>query len=150
MVRIVEDAEKSGFPSIEDRERYRQEIISRLIKRIEERLNKSNVAELQQLVSKEFQSDLELYHRYQGYLSKTIPFDTTRYRDIVSYQDGTVLKSLNLNLFGPIHNFHMLCIIDTILPLAPLLISKHCPYILLLFPKNAKDISLSLGVPMGS
>lgn len=101
VVRIVEDAEKSGFPSIEDQQRYRQEIISRLIKRIEERLNRSNVAELQQLVSKEFQSDLELYHRYQGYLSKTIPFDTTRYRDIVSHQDGTVLKNLNPESFLP-------------------------------------------------
>ncbi len=101
VVRKVEDAEKSGFPSIEDQQRYHQEIISRSIKRIEERLNKSNVAELQQLVSKEFQSDLELYHRYQGYLSKTIPFDTTRYRDVISDQDGTVLKNLNPKSFSP-------------------------------------------------
>jgi hypothetical protein len=97
VVRIVEDAEKSGFPSFEDH----REIISRLIKRIEERLNKSNVAELQQLVSEEFQSDLESYHRYQGYLTKTIPFDTTKYRDIVAYQDGTVLKNLNPESFSP-------------------------------------------------
>ena len=99
VVRIVKDAEKSGFPSIEDQKRYRQETISRLIK---ERLNKSNVAELQQLVSTDFLSDLESFHRFQRHYPKTNEsFDTTRYSDIVSNQDRTVLKNINPESFSP-------------------------------------------------
>jgi hypothetical protein len=97
----MEDADKSGFPSIEDRQQYHQEKISHFIKRIEERINKSNIAELQNLVSKEFQSDLELYRRYQDFLPETESFDTTQYRDVVSKQDGTVLKNLKSNNFSP-------------------------------------------------
>jgi len=105
-VREAKDGGKFKFPTAEEYKRSREEHSGQLIKKLEERLNRSNVTSLQHLADMEYNYDLEIYQLSKQLLPKyEVPIDTTRYRDIISRQDGAVVKHLNPKSLFANHQF---------------------------------------------